>query len=177
VIRLKRNSRSLATLVIAGVIISLIAALSAPATGGDTLLGRTIRIGKAHPLSKPITTITSWSTVSRGKQRILLNFWASWCIPCRDEIPLLYKYASATTRVATVVGVLYKDSVGPAVEAALKLGAPWTTLIDADGSIAGQVPVNAAPLTLLINANGVVLDYRVGPFTSLEEITAFATGP
>jgi hypothetical protein len=43
--------------------------------------------------------------------------------------------------------------------------------------IAAQVPVNAAPLTLLLDANGVVLDYRVGPFISVAEIAAFADGP
>ena len=51
------------------------------------------------------------------------------------------------------------------------------TLIDADGAIAAQVPVNAAPLTLLLDASGVVLDYRVGPFISVAEIAEFADGP
>jgi outer membrane receptor protein involved in Fe transport len=54
---------------------------------------------------------------------------------------------------------------------------PEETLIDADGAIAAQVPVNAAPLTLLLDANGMVLDYRVGPFISVAEIAAFADGP
>ena len=156
---------------------SLIAACSGPATSGDTLLGRTMRIGEAHPLSNPATTITSWPDVAGGNQRILLNFWASWCIPCRDEIPLLFDYTSSFAPGATVLGVLYKDSVGPATAAAAELGATWTTLIDADGAIAAQVPVNAAPLTLLLDASGVVLDYRVGPFTSVAEIADFADGP
>jgi hypothetical protein len=60
---------------------------------------------------------------------------------------------------------------------AAELGATWVTLIDADGAIAAQVPVNAAPLTLLLDANGVVLDYRVGPFISVAEIAEFADGP
>ena len=156
---------------------SLIAACSGSATSSDTLLGRTMRIGDAHPLSNPATTITSWPDVAGGNQRILLNFWASWCIPCRDEIPLLFDYTSSFAPGATVLGVLYKDSVGPATAAATELGATWTTLIDADGAIAAQVPVNAAPLTLLLDANGVVLDYRVGPFTSVAEIADFADGP
>lgn len=156
---------------------SLIAACSGSATSSDTLLGRTMRIGDAHPLSNPATTITSWPDVAGGNQRILLNFWASWCIPCRDEIPLLFDYTSSFAPGATVLGVLYKDSVGPATAAATELGATWITLIDADGAIAAQVPVNAAPLTLLLDANGVVLDYRVGPFTSVAEIADFADGP
>ena len=156
---------------------SIIAAGSGPSTSSDTLLGRTMSIGQAHPLSDPAATITSWSEVAGGNQRILLNFWGSWCIPCRDEIPLLSDYASSVAPSATVLGVLYKDAVGPEAATANELGATWTTLIDADGAIAAQVPVNAAPLTLLLDANGVVLDYRVGPFISVAEIAAFADGP
>ena len=158
-------------------IASLIAACSGSATSSDQLIGRTMQIGEAHPLSDPTATITSWPDVAGGNQRILLNFWASWCIPCRDEIPLLFDYTSSFAPGATVLGVLYKDSVGPAVATAAELGATWVTLIDADGAIAAQVPVNAAPLTLLLDANGVVLDYRVGPFTSVAEIAEFADGP
>ena len=158
-------------------IASLVTACSGPAASGDSLIGRTMRIGEAHPLGDPAATITSWPVAAGGNQRILLNFWASWCIPCRDEIPLLFDYSSSFVPGATVLGVLYRDAVGPAAATASELGATWTTLIDADGAIAAQVPVNAAPLTLLLDANGVVLDYRVGPFTSVAEIAEFADGP
>jgi cytochrome c biogenesis protein CcmG/thiol:disulfide interchange protein DsbE len=156
---------------------SLIAACNGPAASSGNLIGRTMHIGEAHPLSDPAVTITAWPDVAGGNQRILLNFWASWCIPCRDEIPLLFDYTASFAPGATVLGVLYKDSVGPAAATAAELGAIWVTLIDADGAIAAQVPVNAAPLTLLLDASGVVLDYRVGPFTSVAEIAAFADGP
>jgi cytochrome c biogenesis protein CcmG/thiol:disulfide interchange protein DsbE len=173
VINLVRIRRAAVALLAA----SLIAACGGPAASGDTLIGRTMQIGEAHPLSDPTTTITSWPDVAGGNQRILLNFWASWCIPCRDEIPLLFDYAASFAPGATVIGVLYKDAVGPAAATATELGATWVTLIDADGAIAAQIPVRAAPLTLLLDANGVVLDYRVGPFTSVAEIAAFADGP
>ena len=156
---------------------SLIAACSGPATSSDTLIGRTMQIGEAHPLSDPTATFASWPEVTGGNQRILLNFWASWCIPCRDEIPLLFDYSASFAPGATVIGVLYKDASEPAAATAAELGATWVTLIDADGAISAQVPVNAAPLTLLLDASGVVLDYRVGPFTSVAEIAEFADGP
>ena len=163
--------------VLAILVASLVTACSGPAASADQLIGRTMRIGSAHPLYDPSVTISSWPAAEGGRGRILLNFWASWCIPCRDEIPLLSDYAASFVQGATVLGVLYKDAVGPATAAATELGATWTTLIDADGAIAAQVPVNAAPLTLLLDPNGVVLDYRVGPFTSVGEIADFADGP
>ena len=156
---------------------SLIAACSGPATSSDTLIGRTMQIGEAHPLSDPTATFASWPEVAGGNQRILLNFWASWCIPCRDEIPLLFDYSASVAPGATVIGVLYKDASEPAAATAAELGATWVTLIDAAGAIAAQVPVNAAPITLLLDASGVVLDYRVGPFISVAEIAEFADGP
>jgi cytochrome c biogenesis protein CcmG/thiol:disulfide interchange protein DsbE len=115
------------------------------------------------------------SDLAASKERILLNFWGSWCVPCRDEIPLLADYLASASPQATVVGVLYKDASGPAAAAAEQLGATWVNLVDKDGTIAGQIPVNAAPLTLLLNASGEVLDYKVGPFTTIEEIAAFVS--
>ena len=139
------------------------------------LIGRAISISDEATLSDPQASV-ELSDLAAGKDRILLNFWGSWCVPCRDEIPLLAAYAASAAPQATVVGVLYKDAAGPAAAAAEQLGATWVNLVDADGTIAGQIPVNAAPLTLLLNASGEVLDYQVGPFASLEEIDAFVSG-
>ena len=139
------------------------------------LIGRTISISDEATLSDPQASL-EMDDLAAGRDRILLNFWGSWCVPCRDEIPLLAAYAASAAPQATVVGVLYKDAAGPAAAAAEQLGATWANLVDEDGAIAGQIPVNAAPLTLLLNASGEVLDYQVGPFASLEEIDAFVSG-
>ena len=139
------------------------------------LIGRTISISGEATLSNPQASL-EMSDLAAGKDRILLNFWGSWCVPCRDEIPLFAEYDAREESPGVLVGVLYKDAAGPGAAAATELGATWPTLLDEDGSIAAQIPVNAAPLTLLLDASGVVLDYRVGPFVSLEEIDAFVSG-
>lgn len=138
------------------------------------LIGRTISISGEATLSNPSASL-EMSDLAAGKDRILLNFWGSWCVPCRDEIPLLAAYAAGAAPQATIVGVLYKDAAGPAAATASELGATWENLVDGDGTISAQIPVNAAPLTLLLNASGEVLDYQVGPFASLEEIDAFVS--
>lgn len=138
------------------------------------LIGRTISISGEATLSNPRASL-EMSDLAAGKDRILLNFWGSWCVPCRDEIPLLAAYAAGAAPQATIVGVLYKDAAGPAAATASELGATWENLVDGDGTISAQIPVNAAPLTLLLNASGEVLDYQVGPFASLEEIDAFVS--
>lgn len=146
------------------------------ASQGDPLLGRHLTITDEPVLGQPGDEPASLSTLAPNGERVLLNFWASWCLPCRDEIPLLATYAPTAKRVV-VVGVLYRDAEGPSTAAADELGATWPTLTDPDGSIAIQVPVNAAPLTLLLDATGVILDYRVGPFASVDEIKEFAEAP
>ena len=139
------------------------------------LIGRTISISGEATLSDPQASL-EMSDLAAGKDRILLNFWGSWCVPCREEIPLFAEYDAREESLGVLVGVLYKDAAGPGAAAATELGATWPTLLDEDGSIAAQIPVNAAPLTLLLNASGEVLDYQVGPFASLEEIDAFVSG-
>ena len=139
------------------------------------LIGRTISISGEATLSDPQASLEI-GDLAAGKDRILLNFWGSWCVPCREEIPLFAEYDARDASLGVLIGVLYKDSAGPGAAAATELGATWPSLLDEDGSIAAQIPVNAAPLTLLLDASGVVLDYRVGPFVSVEEIDAFVSG-
>ena len=170
-------ARTLATLLVATTLLVSISACGGTDASGDPLLGKTIVIDGAHLLERPTDVAVNIGAFATGDQRIVLNFWASWCIPCRDEIPLLAAYELETAPHAVIVGVLYRDEAGPASAAAAELGATWSTLLDPNGAIAGQVPVNAAPLTLLLDASGVVLDYRVGPFASLEEIRAFVDAP
>jgi len=155
--------------------LALIAALSMAScqTSGE-LLGRRIQIESEALLSEPSSSV-SIGDLAQGDERILLNFWGSWCIPCREEIPLFAEYEAHGESDGVLVGVLYKDAAGPGAAAASELGATWPTLLDEDGSIAAQIPVNAAPLTLLLNASGKVLDYRVGPFVSAEEIAIFVS--
>ena len=72
--------------------LTLFAALSLGGcqTSGD-LLGRTIRIENEPLLSDPSAS-RSIGDLAQGDQRILLNFWGSWCVPCREEIPLFAEY-------------------------------------------------------------------------------------
>jgi peroxiredoxin len=98
----------------------------------------------------------------RGKV-VLLNFWATWCAPCREEMPALETLARELgPRGLTVVGVNFKESK-PDVEAFVRqheLG--FRMLLDGEGRLAKRYQVYALPVTLLVDRRGMVVGTVVG---------------
>jgi cytochrome c biogenesis protein CcmG/thiol:disulfide interchange protein DsbE len=95
----------------------------------------------------------------------VLNVWASWCAPCRDEHPLVVDFAKAGG--VPVIGLNYKDK-GPAAEAWLRqLGNPYAaTLVDADGRAGIDWGVYGVPETFVIDKAGIVRFKHIGPLTA-----------
>lgn len=94
----------------------------------------------------------------------LLNVWASWCGPCRDEHPLLV--ALAKDKAVPLVGLNYKDDPRAAQEWLLQLGDPYDVSVS---DLAGQVGIDygvyGVPETFVIDRQGVVRHKHVGPIT------------
>ena len=97
---------------------------------------------------------------------VLVNFWASWCAPCRAEFPRLR--AVHGERVA-VVGVLYDDRSEPARAFAQEHGATWPSVVDPEGRIAAAYGVGPGiPVTWLIDADGVARARHHGELTDAD---------
>jgi cytochrome c biogenesis protein CcmG, thiol:disulfide interchange protein DsbE len=95
----------------------------------------------------------------------LLNVWASWCAPCREEHPLLVDYARRSGAVP-VIGLNYKDQRPAALNWLRQLGDPYAaTLVDADGRIGIDYGVYGVPETFVIDGQGIVRLKHVGPLT------------
>ncbi len=95
----------------------------------------------------------------RGRY-VVLNFFASWCVPCEQEHPELVRFQERHAAVgdATVVQVLYNDKPGPARDFFRKRGAAgWPVLIDDQGQFALDYGVTGPPETFLIDPQGNVL--------------------
>lgn len=101
----------------------------------------------------------------RGRP-LLLNFWSTWCIPCRNEHPVLVRGAQLFGRQVQFVGVVYQDR-NEVVEAWLDRygGRAYPTLIDAGGKAAIAYGVYGVPETYFIDSAGVIRDKHVGPLS------------
>ncbi|HET9822279.1 MAG TPA: redoxin family protein [Burkholderiaceae bacterium] len=85
----------------------------------------------------------------------LLNLWASWCAPCRDEHPVLLTLAHE--RRLPLFGVLHQDDPRAADEWLRRLGDPYRAVaVDREGALARALALEGVPQTLLIDAHGVV---------------------
>jgi len=95
---------------------------------------------------------------------VIVNFWASWCTPCRDEFPLLKDRLSTlgSTDGLVVLGVLYKDEPALAQKFLADSGATWPTVADKDGAIAAAYRVAAPPQTYFIDKDGVIRAMQIG---------------
>jgi cytochrome c biogenesis protein CcmG/thiol:disulfide interchange protein DsbE len=92
-----------------------------------------------------------------------VNFWASWCVPCRDEMPLLRSETAAHGADGLqVVGVLFKDQADLARQFVQQVDATWPTATDPDGSIARAYRVVAPPQSYFIDRNGILRSIQVG---------------
>lgn len=94
----------------------------------------------------------------------LLNVWASWCVACREEHPLLMEMAE-TKRIA-IYGLDYKDTDAEALQVLVAMGNPYkAVLTDVDGKIGIDYGVYGVPETYLIDKAGVIRYKQIGPLT------------
>ena len=94
----------------------------------------------------------------------LLNVWASWCITCRDEHPLLIQYARSGA--LPIYGLNYKDKREDALAWLGELGDPYVLSVsDTDGRVGIDYGVYGAPETYLIDRDGIIRFKQIGPVT------------
>jgi cytochrome c biogenesis protein CcmG/thiol:disulfide interchange protein DsbE len=122
--------------------------------------------GKAEPapplpsavLQAPKTTLASL----RGKPA-LVNFWASWCEPCRQEAPELERLNRSLHGEARLVGVDYTDQAGNARDFIQQYGWTFPVLSDPDGIYGARYRFSGLPTTVVLDARGRIVETLRGP--------------
>ena len=90
----------------------------------------------------------------------LINIWSSWCVPCREEHPILMKLKDKIK----IYGINYKDKKTNATAFLNKLGNPfYFTGSDKDGSISIEIGAYGIPETYVVNSQGLIVFKHVGP--------------
>lgn len=164
--RARRSPAMVGALVVAGGLVALLAygvLVNSPQRGIDAALAAGKRpaapdlslppLGGGHPVS-----LRAW----RGKV-VVLNYWASWCPPCRDESPLLARWQRRiAARGGTVVGVDALDvtSDARAFRRRYRLGYPM--LRDGDGHSQHRFGITGYPETFVIDRRGRIAAVRRG---------------
>mgnify|MGYP001244816446 CR=1 FL=1 len=98
-----------------------------------------------------------------GKELVLVNFFATWCKPCRDEHAFIKRFSKKGIRI---IGINYKDKSTNAIKWLENLGNPYSDIpIDKDGRIAIDWGVYGIPETFIVNSKGIIKYRHVGPVT------------
>jgi cytochrome c biogenesis protein CcmG, thiol:disulfide interchange protein DsbE len=99
----------------------------------------------------------------RGKV-VVLNFWASWCPPCIDELPLLQRTQRRLERRGGIVlGVNYKDIPEDALDLTRRVGLTYPSIRDRDGEYAEDYATAGIPETFVVDRQGRIAAARRGP--------------
>ena len=102
-------------------------------------------------------------------QVVVVNFWASWCIPCRQEHPVLLDAARTyEPRGVKFVGIAYNDKPEDSQRWLNELGKSYPSLVDAGARTAIDYGVSGVPETFILDKQGVVAFKKFGPITTPE---------
>lgn len=139
---------------------------------------RPVAVGQpAPPLALPdlagqIVTLNAY----QGRP-VIVNFWATWCAPCREEMPLLQQVHNAHQRAGLIVLGISQDTADRLASVRTywtQSGWTFPSLLDPDGAVAQRYQVFLIPSTIFINAQGVVAAIHHGPInaTQIEQYLA-----
>lgn len=94
----------------------------------------------------------------------MLNVWASWCVACRDEHPILVELSKLG--IVPIYGLNYKDQRDTAMQWLNQFGNPYEmSIVDADGKVGIDYGVYGVPETYVIDKQGIIRYKHIGPVT------------
>lgn len=144
-----------------------------PSKVPSALIGRPVPAFALEPLpglvrdGQPVPGLSSEDL--KGGRVTVVNVWASWCAPCREEHPVLMELAKDPS--IRLVGINYKDSPENARRFLGALGNPFAAVgVDPNGRTAIDWGVYGVPETFVIGPDGTIRYKHIGPITPLQAI-------
>ena len=140
-------------------------------TGCSTLV-EAPEIGKLAP-SFQLTDIDgqSVSLSDFQGQPLLINFWATWCGPCRSEMSYIQEvYDELSEREPVVLSINIGESLTKVEEFMRDYNLSFPVLLDMEGNVSEKYNIRAIPTTYFIDGDGIIKDIKIGAFRSVAEI-------
>ncbi|MGE5635332.1 MAG: TlpA family protein disulfide reductase [Nocardioidaceae bacterium] len=161
----------LAVVAVAGLLVAIEALSAGSGSGGPA--GR-----RAPPLPREALTGHPVTLATLRGGRAVINFWASWCSPCRKEAPELARLARELPDDARLVGVNWNDNAASARRFARRSGWRFPNLRDADGTVGNAYGLTGLPTTFVLDRELRIAATLRGPQTaaSLRRALAEAAG-
>ena len=132
--------------------------------GQDPALVESPLLGKPAPsFDLPLLDGGAISSEDLAGEPYVINFWASWCVPCREEAPVLQSFHERwADEGVQVLGVVYQDSGAKAAEFRDEFGLTFPQAMDPGGRTAIDYGVFGIPETYVVDARGLVMAKLVG---------------
>ncbi|MFP5326830.1 MAG: TlpA family protein disulfide reductase [Acidimicrobiia bacterium] len=99
---------------------------------------------------------------------VVVNFWASWCVPCRQEMPALEAVFERVDGQVAFIGVNHQDREVAALEFEAAVGVRYASGFDPAGDVAASYGLFGLPSTVLVDERGMIVARRLGEVTEAE---------
>lgn len=155
-------------ILVAVVAVGLVAVMVRSVGGDDGNRSSSPLLGQVVPdISGPTLRGGTFDIDDRRDQWVVVNFFASWCVPCRNEHPELVAFDDAHRPVgdASVVSVILNDDPDDVAAFFDEHGGDWPVLLDEDSDAVVEFGVTAPPETYLVAPSGVVAAAWIGQVT------------
>jgi cytochrome c biogenesis protein CcmG/thiol:disulfide interchange protein DsbE len=157
-------------LLVGGVVTAALVGVLFVGLGKDPAAIESPLIGKPAP-TFALRQVGTGNTVDvsqfRGKP-VVVNFWATWCVPCWEEHPVLVSTARMLQPNVQFLGVVFQDDESKIQNFLAQRGSSYPTVVDEAGKTAIAYGVGGVPETFFLDKNGVIVAKYVGPMSSAD---------
>jgi len=107
----------------------------------------------------------SWKLSSLKGKVVFVNFWATWCKPCRDEMPSMERLNKGMAGLPfQMLSIVFNDDLDMANNFARRLGATFPVLVNPGPELTEAYMITGVPETFLVDANGILRHKFIGPY-------------
>ena len=165
VLALRRTRKALWIAVAVALPVAMLVAVLATRPSARSREVQSPLVGRPAPVAEGTTVDGSRASLGDLRGRwVVVNFFATWCVPCRTEHPELIRFAEAHRQAgdASVFAVVYSDSPSAVRDYRAEHGGDWPMLTDPDGRIALDFGVRGIPESFLVSPEGFVVSKLTG---------------